>query len=114
MLFRFQDRLLRTLYPVRPAAGWLLWLGILSFPALFAVAVFRPQTDTGLLFIGLVCGLSVVLFGILVSMSRPEAAPKQGLSNRLRRFWEGLVFWGWLACLVLVASLAMKIVSFSS
>ncbi|MFG1495785.1 hypothetical protein ABMA57_04050 [Saccharospirillum sp. HFRX-1] len=114
MLFRFQDRLLRTLYPVKPAAGWLLGLGILCFPVLLGVAVWRPQTDTGLLFIALVCGLSVVLFGILVSMSRPQAAPKAGLGNRLRRFWEGLVFWCWLGCLVLVISLALKIVSFSS
>ena len=114
MLFRFQDRLLRTLYPVKPAAGWLLWLGILSFPALLGVAIFQPQTDTNLLFVGLVCGMSIVLFGILVSMSRPQAAPKAGLGNRLKRFWEGLVFWGWLGCLVLVVSLALKIISFSS
>jgi len=114
MLFRFQDRLLRSLYPIKPAAGWLLGLGILSLPALLGIAVFRPQTETDVLFIGLVCGLGIVLFGILVSMSRAEAAPKDGLGNRLRRFWEGLVFWCWLGCLVLVISLALKIVSFSS
>lgn len=113
MLFRIQDRLLRSLYPIKPAARWLLWLGILAFPALFGVAILRPETDNGTLFIGLVSGLAILLFGILVSLSRPQAAPKSGFGNRLHRFWEALVFWGWLGCLVLVLSLALKIVSFS-
>lgn len=113
MLFRLQDRLLRGLYPVKPAAAWLLWLGIVSFPALFGVAILRPETDNGSLFIGLVSGLGILLFGILLSLSRPQAAPKSGFGNRLNRFWEALVFWSWLGCLLLVAGLAFKIVSFN-
>lgn len=111
MLFRLQDRLLRHLHPLRPAAMPLLWLGIASFPALIGLAALRPETDTNTLFIGWVGGLTVLLFAILISLSRPEAAPKSGLGNRLKRVWEALVFWGWLVCLLVVASLAIKIIS---
>lgn len=113
MLFRIQDRLLRSLFPLKPLARPLLWLGILSIPALFGVAIVRPQTTTLTLFIGLVSGLTLLLFAILVALSRAEAAPKAGLGNRLKRFWEALVFWSWVGCLLLVLGLALKIFSFS-
>lgn len=114
MLFRFQDRLLRALYPLKPLANTMLWLGVLSVPLCFGFAIFRPHTSTASLFIGFVAGLGLVLFGILVSLARPVAAPKSGLRNRLKRFWEAVVFWGWIGCLLVVVSLALKIFSFSS
>ncbi|WP_108126625.1 hypothetical protein [Saccharospirillum mangrovi] len=113
MLFRFQDRLLRVLYPMKPLANHLLWLGVVVFPLCFAFALVRPQTSTTSLFLGFVFGLGLVLFGILVSLTRPEALPNTGVRNRLKRFWEALVFWGWVGCLGTVVSLGLKVFSFA-
>lgn len=113
MLFRLQDRLLCGLYPIRRAAWPLLGLGTLSFPAMVGLAVVLPEMDADYLFIGWVTGLALVLLGILTSMSRPEALPKKGVRNHLARLWETLVFWLWLVCLAVFASLAIKILTFT-
>ncbi len=113
MLLRLQDRTLRLLHPLRALTWPALILGALSFPAMIAVAIVRPDLSGEQLFIGWVAGLGVLLLGILLSISRAEAAPKRGVRNRLNRMWETLVFWAWLVCLVAFLSLAVKLISFS-
>lgn len=113
MFFTIQDFLLRRLYPARKLAWPLLILGALTFPGMIAVAVVQPDLRAEQLFIGLVAGLGILMMGILLSISRLEPPPKQGFGNRLMRVWESLVFLGWLLCLVVFLSLAVKIITFS-
>lgn len=111
-MLRLQHQVLRLFHPLRPLAWPLLILGALSFPALIALAVAKPDLRGDQLFIGWVAGLAVLLMGILVSISRAEAPPRQGLGNQVKRIWETLVFWAWLLCLVAFLSLAVKILTF--
>lgn len=113
MLLKVQDKVLRAFHPARKLAWPLLIVGALSFPGMVLLAVVRPDLDTDLMYIGWVAGLGVLMLGILMSMSRPESLPKQGLVNRLLRIWESLVFLMWLICLVVFLSLAVKIITFT-
>ncbi|GGX48362.1 hypothetical protein [Saccharospirillum salsuginis] len=113
MLMRLQHRVLKLFHPLRFLTWPLLILGTLSFPAMIAVAVAFPDLRGDQLFTGWVAGLGLLLMGILLAISRPEGPSNEGLGNKLRLFWETLVFWAWLVCLVAFLSLAVKIITFS-
>lgn len=113
MIFKIQNFLLQKLYPARKLAWPLLVLGALAFPGMIALASVRPDLQAETLFIGWVAALGILMLGVLLSMSRSEPLPAQGLRNRLLRIWESLVFLLWLGCLVVFLSLAVKIITFS-
>lgn len=113
MLFKIQDALLRTLYPIRKLAWPLLAVGALSFPGMIGLAVVLPDIRADVLYIGWVAGLAILMLGILVAMSRREPPPKRGLVNRVSRLWESVVFLLWIGCLAVFLSLAVKIITFS-
>lgn len=113
MLVKIQNFLLQKLYPARKLAWPLLLLGAASFPAMILLAAFQPDLKAEVIFIGWVAGLGVLMLGILLSMSRQDPPPKQGLVNHLLRLWETLVFLIWLVCLVVFLSLAVKIITFN-
>lgn len=113
MMMRLQHGVLRLFHPLRFLAWPMLILGALSFPGMIGVAVAYPDLRGDQLFIGYVAGLGILMMGILLSISRPEAPSNEGLANKARLAWETLVFWLWLACMVAFLSLAVKILTFN-
>lgn len=113
MLVKLQNALLLKLYPIRKLAWPLMVIGLMSFPVILLAAILDPSLGNDLLFAGWVAGLGALLMGALLTMSRPEPLPKGGLRNGARRLWETIVFWLWLASLVVFLSLAIKIISLS-
>ncbi|MEX2320950.1 MAG: hypothetical protein WD668_06325 [Saccharospirillum sp.] len=112
-LMTLQHATLVRLYPMRRLAWPLMTLGALVFPAMIAWAVARPELSGDELFTGFVAGLGLVLLGAILALSRPEKDPPKGLRQRARHGWETLVFWSWLVSLLVFASLALKVLSFS-
>ncbi|WP_220432609.1 hypothetical protein [Saccharospirillum alexandrii] len=112
-LMTLQHATLVRLYPMRRLAWPLMTLGALVFPAMIGWAVAHPELNGDELFTGFVAGLGLVLLGALLALTRPEKDPPKGLRQRARHLWETLVFWSWLVSLLVFASLAIKILSFS-
>lgn len=112
-LTTLQHATLVRLYPMRRLAWPLMTLGALVFPAMIGWAVAHPELNGDELFAGFVAGLGLVLLGALLALTRPEKDPPKGLRQRARHLWETLVFWSWLLSLLVFASLAIKILSFS-
>lgn len=113
MLSKLQNTLLLKLYPIRKLAWPLMILGLISFPTILLVAILEPTLGNDLLFAGWVAGLGLLLMGALLTLTRAEPLPRGGLRNGARRLWEALVFWLWLASLLVFLSLAIKIISLS-
>lgn len=112
-LMTLQHATLVRLYPVRQLAWPLMILGALLFPAMIGWAVANPELSGDELFTGFIAGLGLVLLGALLALTRPAQDPPKGLRQRARHLWETLVFWSWLVSLIVFASLAIKILSFS-